>query len=381
MTMSASLAKRFRETIPWGLLGCLALMVAVERFVAHHDLEYMSSEQMIWKISGHKAGRRVPSCEVLCMGDSLMKLGVVPKLVEGRCGRRAYNLAINGSQAPATYFLLRRLLDAGVRPKAVLVDFFPRLLEIGPRHSIEQWPHFLHARECVELCWVARDAGLFASIAVGRTLPSYRVRRWIRKQVTEAFAGRSWSNREENLLFFRNWGVNHGAQVMPSKVNLTQDFAAWRRVYFRGLWYDPINDEFLRRFLALAAAHRLPVVWLVLPMKPALQAECEQSGFNGELTRSLRATQDRSPNVVVIDGRRANYDPAVFFDPHHLGREGAFAYSTALGNVLRHLPLDGSPGPRWIDLPAYVARPIEPPLEDIDQSRLVLANPAPTRRR
>ena len=39
---------------------------------------------------------------VICFGDSLVKLGIVPAVIEGRLGRRAYNLSACAGQAPAT---------------------------------------------------------------------------------------------------------------------------------------------------------------------------------------------------------------------------------------------------------------------------------------
>ena len=72
-------------------------------------------------------------------GDSLAKLGVAPSLVEARSGRSVYNLAVCAGQAPSSYFLLRRVLDSGARPTAILVDFFPRLLQVPPQHT-PLWP-------------------------------------------------------------------------------------------------------------------------------------------------------------------------------------------------------------------------------------------------
>jgi len=70
---------------------------------------------------GGRRTRRVAH-DVLCFGDSQMKFGIAPHVVAARTGRPAYNLAIVGGQPPASYFLLRRALEAGARPSAVLFD-------------------------------------------------------------------------------------------------------------------------------------------------------------------------------------------------------------------------------------------------------------------
>ena len=140
-----------RRRAPLGLLGMLGLVFAVEVCVGSHDLDLMTPQEWCWRLSGMDATRRSPGCEVLCFGDSLVQGGIAPQLIEGRTGRRAFNFAVGGGQAPSSYFLLRRALESGARPAAVLVDFFPSLLGLGPRHNLPHWPHLLDTRECLEL--------------------------------------------------------------------------------------------------------------------------------------------------------------------------------------------------------------------------------------
>src|SRR5262249_35519035 len=121
--MAASFARAPRGPIPWGLLGMVGLIIAVESFVARHDLDFTPWGSAAWSASPEAARREAPSCEVLCFGDSLVKLGVLPRVIEGVTGKRAYNLSICAAQAPASYFLLRRGLEAGAKPSAILVDY------------------------------------------------------------------------------------------------------------------------------------------------------------------------------------------------------------------------------------------------------------------
>jgi hypothetical protein len=365
-----------RRRIPLGLLGMLGLVFVVEISVGSRDLDLMTPQEWCWRLSGLDAARRSAGLEILCFGDSLVQGGIAPQLIEGRTGQRAYNFAVGGGQAPSSFFLLRRALESRARPAAVLVDFFPSLLGLGPRHNLPHWPHLLNTRECLELSWTARDADLFAAITASRALPSIRGRYTIRARVMACLGLRP---RSERLKYATLWSRHHrelnsGAQIGPSKIDPNEDLAAWRRSHFARLTPDPVNAAFLGRFFALAAAHHIPVFWLVPPMKPGLQAECERSGFDAEYTRFLRATQARFPNLAVIDGRRANYDPGVFFDPHHLGRDGAKVYSLALGEILRRRGLVAT-GPRWIELPAYHEAPSYVRLEDLTQT-----SPAANRR-
>ena len=102
--------------------------------------------------------------DVLVFGDSLNSVGVVPRAVAERSGRAAYNLSIPGSQATASYFLLKRALGSGAA--VGVVDFFP---PCSPRAggSSWRWSSLLTLPEAAELAWWARDADLFGTIAAG----------------------------------------------------------------------------------------------------------------------------------------------------------------------------------------------------------------------
>ena len=119
----------------------------------------------------------------------------------------------------------------------------------------------------------------------------------------------------------------------------------------------------------LAAKHEIPVFWVLPPYKPTLQARCEQSGFDAEHEAFVRSMVDRHPNLSVVDSRRAGFDPNVFTDLHHLGRQGASNYSAHVADVLRQHRDDPASTPRWVRLPEYRPMAMIVPLEDCEQSR------------
>ncbi len=366
-----STSRRFRLRPPAGLLGMLALFAGVESFVARHGLDFRDPGDWAWAVTGKSSRQDGSKREILVFGDSLAKLAVAPALVEASSGRSTYNLAVCGGPAPSSYFLLRRVLESGARPSAILVDFFPRLLQLGPRHTFT-WPALLEPREALDLAWVSRDPDLFASIELSRILPSYRARLGVRSALFAALDGKPNSWGSETPTYRRNWKKNLGAQIMPCGVNLDSDFVRLRQDFYSDLKFDPVNVAYMERFLALAGSRSIPVYYLVTPLKPGLQAECERSGIDAAYQAFLKDIQSRHPNVVIVDGRKASYDPAVFYDPVHLGRDGAWAFSLAIGDLLRHHPPE-HPDSRWIELPKYVGLPSGSPPEDLNQSRAALA--------
>lgn len=79
-----------------------------------------------------------------------------------------------------------------------------------------------------------------------------------------------------------------------------------------------------------------------------------------------------SSNLIVLDARHANDTVAVFKDPIHLDRRGASILSTDLAGILARDAPGAFGGPRWIELPQFLDRPLDAPLEDSIQTVLAL---------
>ncbi len=360
---------RFR--LPWGLLGMLVAVVGIEGVVQRHDLDFVHPWSWDWKKSAEAARRHSVDCEVLCFGDSLIKFGLIPRVLEEGSGHRTYNLAIGAGPAPATYFLFRRALDAGARPKTVVVSYKPHLLAWDSlAKSQRHWPEMLTTREMLDLAWSAGDAGFFARTATARLLPSLRDRYEIRSVVGASLQGRNASLKYVLPIVFRNWRENRGATVKPPSPPQPMDAFAWARDLFPESWScHPVNDVYLQRFLNLAESRQIQVVWLLPPVSPEVQARSEQTGIEGRYLAFVRAVQARHPALTVIDARHSSYPREVFLDPIHLDRHGAVALSHDIAPFLSD-PSSMQPG--WFRLPAYREHPTKIAPEDLIQSMTAL---------
>ena len=120
--MSRSTIRERSRAFPLGVLGALALVLATERVVARYNLEFSEVTALNWSFANRASKSLATKADVLCFGTSLVKFGVLPRSIESATGRSAYNLAACNAHMPTSYFLLKRALDAGARPSAVLVD-------------------------------------------------------------------------------------------------------------------------------------------------------------------------------------------------------------------------------------------------------------------
>jgi hypothetical protein len=356
-----------RSPLPAGLLGMAVLVALVEWSVARHALDFTRFYIHDWRVAGRAARDEASRCEVVCFGDSLVKFGIVPRVLEERLGRKAYNLAVCDGQAASSYFLLRRILEAKAKPSAVVVDFVPHLLATDPRHNLRQWPEMIDAREGIDLGYATKHAGFFASLTLGGVFPSVKDRYEIRGNIAAALRGASGSHRDEIPRYERAWERERGAIVSAERPSYRGEVDTANPAYFPRNWRcHPVNNAYVQRFLALAAEHSVEVFWLLPPVAPKFQARRDEAGLEASYDRYVRAIQDRHPELIVIDARRAGYDHSLFIDPLHLNGRGASALSIDVADVIVRSRERRGSGTRWVHLPSVRGRSLPRPDDGLE---------------
>jgi hypothetical protein len=370
-TTLAGLARR----APWGLVGMVALVVMVEGLVDARSMGLYDVDEWAFRATARAASKKVKDAEILCFGDSLVKLSVIPSIIKERTGKRVYNLALSGSQATTSYFLLKRVLASGAKPEAIVVDFNPPLLRVGPRHILTRWGALVGPIEAGELAWWARDADLFGEVATSHCLPSLRGKTTIRTNIMGALANQPPPLAATNLMALRNWKQNDGAQLMVGSAavrNLSDlDVEKLREGYYPEWKCHPANEQGIDRFLSLATENQIRVFWVLPPMLPAFHDKLARSGIDARHEEFIRAWQSKYPGLVVLDARKKANQLEAFWDPQHLSVDGASAFSMALGDVLRR-SIGGGTEQRWVSVPEFKLGPLPSGIEDIDQSRVAV---------
>ena len=368
--------------VPRGLLGTIVLVLAVEGFVSRRDLDLTGPVAPYFAFPARACGEAKRS-EILCFGDSMVKLGIVPRVLEARLSKSAYNLAIPGATPPATYLMLHRALAAGARPTAILVNFSENNLRFGPQSQIDSLAEFATLRDCADLAWSGGSARYFGSLAIASLVPTVRHRIDVRLNVLGAFAGVSTSRRAEILAIQRNWRINQGAQLFSDAGANTSIAEYWdENIFYRpDFLCEPWNGICLIKFLKLAAGRGIPVYWLVTPIHPRVQAKRDRLGIDEAYTRFIGKAVARFPHLRVIDGRSAGFDSEMFADAGHLHRRGALAFSAEVAEVLARELAGPVEGPRWVTLPASRSRAPAVPVEDVAESALALSKNPEGRRR
>lgn len=355
--------------IPFGLLGALVLIVAAEAAVARCSRYLLPSHTLGYRFATAAVSEAAGN-DVLCLGDSLVKFGVLPQVLAGR-NTKVYNLACPAAHPPMTYFLLQRVLDSGARPAAILVDFKPTLAQPDPFEAIESLSEVLTRRECLDLLLTSKEPAAVGRLMAHRWIPSLNARKGIRAWGASLVLGRPRpSVHVKEPEWLANWQANRGAWVVDKNPNAgrTELFPDEGIAQLLGAWScHPTSLTYIERFLDVADRAGVRVYWLVPPVAPRLQRQREQRGDDRRFTRFLQSLSERHPDLVVVDARRSGYPTSTFIDGSHLDVEGAYHYTLELAKVLQEHQRSDSP-PRWVSVREYRARPVKRALADRRES-------------
>jgi hypothetical protein len=358
--LSGSVADRPAARRPSGLLGMLALVLVVEASIAGLRDDLIRPLGESWRFASKAAETQATGCDVLCFGDSLVKYGVLPKEIEARTGLRAYGLASSGGTSPSSFFLLRRALDAGARPRAIVVDFEALMpVEEGPP-GLLSYPELATARDCLDLARASNDPDFFGAAMVAKWLPSARYRFEIRDGVRAALDGRSNSERDSVRSHRLIWARERGAQpTEPVPVRFPAPTPMIDR-FCPEAWSCPPRDEaYIDRFLDLAGSRGIAVYWLLPPLAPEVSDHRLARGSEASYERFARAIVARHPNTTILDARASGYESQTFIDPLHLDQRGAAVLTADVAERLAEDLGRRDQVTHWVALPRFGGRSSE----------------------
>jgi hypothetical protein len=380
-----------RSRWPLGLMGMLAMVAGAERVVARNNRPLGHITPLSWQFSREASGTSARTCEILCLGSSVLKCGLIPRIIEEKTGRKTYNLALMAGRINANYYLLRRLLNSGARPKAILIDVISVSsvsgVEEGQKGDLQRdlrnWPELLSCQDTLDLAWTARDVDLLAAVLARRVLASLRCRQEIGWLVLDLVTLRTSGARQVYRFAMRNWVVNRGAQVMERNLVFESQAAGEATAGLAApkvFEPNPLTLTYARRFLDLAEAHQIRIFWLIPPLTPQGELACRLKGQEAFIARFARQLLAERPGSVVIDGAHRGYTADAFWDDAHLNGTGARVFSAGVASAVRHHLSGTGSTTNWVVLPAYRTPADDPHLEYMKQSREVVLQGLASRR-
>jgi hypothetical protein len=349
--------------LPIGLVGALLAAAAFELWLSTRRHEFTPMLPAAFHYAYDRAGQ-VQGHKVLLFGDSQVKHGIDPRAISQTHGP-TFNLACNGARPIVSWALLKRALDAGARPDAVVVDFQTTLLQQDPTNDVAGLAEVLSVPDAWRLAHRARQPVLFAQLMAHR-LPSLSGRDRLRGAACDLLSGRRLVPEGKGCLAaYQAWDAQDGANLWEQPHPRLEDgrFFDEAQAEFFGEWFcHPLNAVYVNDFLRLAESRGIPVYWVAFPTRQRLREWSDRLGNTGKLTTMLRSAAARYPNLTVVDARDIGYADDLFMDGGHLLRPGSERLSRRLADLIaaRGEPVDAS-GPRYERLSPSTADAAETP--------------------
>ncbi len=378
--MARSIVIEKRYPLPCGFAGMVLLVLITECVVSANWLTLSDPVSLSWRFSARAAASEASRCQIVCLGDSLIKHGVLPTVIAARTGCKTVNLSAARAPALWTYFVLRRALDAGAAPAAIVINAKPAVLMASPEFNGRYWQEVVTPREYLELSRTAADASFVLSTLVGRLLPSLRSRLELRSIASAAIRGETDPIPMINRVLWRNWTANDGANVTAAVANRLEETDAEieRRLHPSVFHVDRSNGQGLTELLNLANERAIPVFWLLPPVSHDLQARRDRSGAEALHEDFVRSFARKYPtSLTVLDGRACVPGQTAFADYTHLNGHGAIALSHAVATAIDarlHYRQPPSRDSHWVTLAVSGDQPFYPDVfvEDLEKSKQIV---------
>ena len=362
--------RRSASKIPWGVIGMLPILFAVEAWVESRTLDVTSPATMSWRLSESASRHEAVDADVLFLGDSLVKHGLLPEISAEESGLKGFNLSVCAAQAAADFYLLRNALHSGAKPTKLVVAYTPDLLMGSPRELLRCYPELLTPAEVIELARIERDTSFGVETLLNMAFRSIKARHEIRDVLWKTYLGTAdASPRPVSQMLARNWSIHQGAQFTPENPSYHGEVTPddLKRLNASRFWCHRTNRVYVEKLLRLAESRRIQVYWLLSPMAPKVQAERDRSGAERRFEAFVESFREAHPTLQVIDARRSGYGPELFVDPVHLNGRGAIALTRQIAAILKRSESGG-----WTVVEAPKVPAVLPDLEDLHGSRLAI---------
>ncbi len=166
------------RSIPWGVAGMVALVIGIEGFIFRHWSDLTDPVSLSWRFRRRLRSRRLATARSSASATAWSSTDWFRVSSSRTSGMKAANLSAARASTLLTYCLLRRALDSGARPAALIINAKPAVLLGGPEFNARPWQEVLGLRDASELLQITRNAPFVASTLVGRLLPSLRALGW-----------------------------------------------------------------------------------------------------------------------------------------------------------------------------------------------------------
>jgi len=257
---------------------------------------------------------------------------------------RVYNFGIPATGPIYALFYLRDMLAEGIRPRFILIEYLPPLLNEGQRGALTEegmtgfgWISAHRMRQWMP--WLRRPGRRMRDWGEARIAPWYAFRRQIQIELQYLAEGKSFPAHEP----VDAWGWHLPDLMLLSPGELQRRHMVTRTGYPPGLRRFRLGKrptKALHELLDLCRREQIPAALVVMPESSEFR-----SWYSPQARTAIRGLLDelsRAYGVEVIDGERWLADED-FEDGHHALPHGAEVFTSRLRAELPRLLAQSKP--------------------------------------
>lgn len=302
--------KKFVHIIVWMVLFVTISITLLIRFMPEN--RYMDGEYPYWKQQKDYSLTDGDKQEVLLLGDSRMKMGVLAT----ELSEDAYNLALGGGTPLEMYYSVKRYLQHHQKPKAVIVAFgATHFTEMSCYVTRNMYFHYFDENESEEANAriLELDGKDYRSenVAYQYKMPTI----YLRAVVKSILRPRTEYNSDLYLRVANSKGRMFGhdnktlSEVVPQEC--------------RSEHFMPLNSltYYMEKLVKLCLDNDIPIYIEQLPMgNPGYQMLVD-SGYMSEYQKFIRMFRDKYG--IIVNDEIPLYEENLFQDGSHLNLAGA----------------------------------------------------------
>lgn len=351
---------------PMGAVG-MVFLVAIMEFVIAGTARFTSEKSASWSFASRAAARDAIDADVIILGDSMVKFGVLPPVIEARNRGRAFNLALFDGPPLASLALLEQLTANGAQPRALVINLMPHQLarDVLDRKHSGMWRLLMDFATSCRLAWRFQSPGLPLDVVWSSAFPSLAARDGIRASIEAALIQKERSTQAVINVYTNNWKSNQGAHLLAERSEPGR-FSKLNHELFPSDWRpDRANLAIISEILNTARQRNIQVFWLISPLHPEAEQALLECGVTSRYSALIASFQRSFPELTVLDARSIGIEAEDFVDAVHLDRKGAIALSESISRALSVETNGGR-----VKLTRVTHSLAAPAMQDIGESRL-----------
>lgn len=316
-------SNRYAKSFVFVFLIILAIAVARWILLVNVQYSYMDGEFPYWMQQKDYVHTKNDKSEVLFMGDSRMKAGIIPE----RICDNAYNLAVGGGVAIEAYYSLLDYLKYHPKPKIVVMGFAAfHYQDHGEFETRNLYFHYLSSKNQLAAQFVLYKLGQvdFQGLK-SKIIDTLKYNLLFPQKYSAACIKSKFKREKNNRTMFQKNADAKGHMYFGLKERDDNLNPETKRKKF---YVNARENYYLHKIIDLCQKNEIPLFIEQLPMNTPSWNKINENGFYADYRAYMESVMKETG--VPVELEIPCYDVECFGDSSHMNSRGAEKFSSEI---------------------------------------------------